>query len=248
MFQLFPQFIQNIRAQGDTFAYLIVLPVCAVNVLPFLSLLFPLSKTQKRIILIAVIIIDTALIAISASLSHQMIYNMGYDTWMHLAIIQRGVENGLFGGDPYYLNFPTTPHYSIVNVLYILLSKITGIAPHLLWGNLSFVFAGLIFLACVWWHKELFEDSISGWFAGLLFILSISIKWHYATYPRNIALIFFFLSLLFYLRSVKNRYIIYCGISFGFCIMSHLFTGYTYPQKLDHKLRWNLRYNKYPIP
>ncbi|MEK7399147.1 MAG: hypothetical protein AAB116_19595, partial [Candidatus Poribacteria bacterium] len=55
--------------------------------------------------------------------------------------------------------------------------------------------------------------------------MSISIKWHYATYPRNIAFIFFFLSLLFYFRSAKKRYILYCGISFGFCIMSHLFTG-----------------------
>jgi hypothetical protein len=220
------QFIQNITSQGNIFAYLIILPICVLNTLPFLALLFPLSKTQKRIILITVIGIDTALIAVSASLAHQLIYNLGYDTWMHLTIIQRGVENGLFAGDPYYAGFPNTPHYSIADVFYILLSKITGIAPLMLWGNLSFIFAGLIFLACIWWYKELFEDSRFGWLAGLLFILSISIKWHYATYPRNIAFIFFFLSLLFYFLSVKqNRYILYCGISFGFCIMSHLFTA-----------------------
>jgi hypothetical protein len=216
------------QSQGNTIAYFVTLPICILNVLPFLAFLFPLSKLQKRIVLIAIIGIDTAIIATIALLTHQHVYNIGYDTWMHLTIIQRGVENGLFTGDPYYLGFPTTPHYSIVDVFYVLLSAISGIAPHLFWGNLSFIFVALIFLACIWWYKELFDDSALGWLVGLLFILSITIKWHYATYPRNIALIFFFLSHLFYFRSVRtkqDRYTLYSGISIGFCIMTHLFTG-----------------------
>jgi len=222
------QTIQILKSQGNTVAYFITLPICILNTLPFLACLFPLSKIKKWIILATVIGVDTALIAVITCLTHQNIYNLGYDTWMHLSIIQRGVEHGLFTGDPYYPNYPTTPHYSIIDIFYVLLSKISGIAPHLLWGNLSFIFAGLIFLSCVWWYKELLEDWGSGWLAGLLFILSITIKWHFATYPRNIAFIFFFLSHLFYFQSVrtkKDRYTLYSGISIGFCVMSHLFTG-----------------------
>jgi hypothetical protein len=219
---------QILQSQGNAAAYFITLPICILSVLPFLICLFLLSKLQKRIILTIIISIDTALIATAVCLTRQQIYNIGYDTWMHLAIIQRGVENGLFTGDPYYLGFPTTPHYSIVDVFYVLLSAVSGIAPHLLWGNLSFIFVALIFLTCIWWYKELFDDSTLSWLAGLLFILSITIKWHYATYPRNIAFIFFFLSHLFYFKSVRtkqDRYTLYSGISIGFCIMSHLFTG-----------------------
>ena len=220
--------IFQIPQSSNTIAYFVTLPICILNVLPFLTFLFPLSKLQKCIMLITIISIDTALIATIAWLTHQEIYNIGYDTWMHLAIIQRGVENGLFTGDPYYLGFPPPPHYSIVHVFYVLLSAISGIAPHILWGNLSFIFVALSFLTCIWWYKELFDDSALGWLAGLLFILSIAIQWHYATFPRNVAFIFFFLGHLFYFRSVRtkqDRYILYSGISIGFCIMTHLFTG-----------------------
>jgi hypothetical protein len=218
--------IQNIGSQENIFAYLVTLPICIINTLPFLTLLFPLSKKQSRIIMVMTIAVDTALIILATSLTHQLIYDIGYDTWMHLAIIQRGIENGLFAGEPYYAGYPNTLHYSIVDVFYMLLSKITGISPLTLWGNLSIMFAPLIFLVCIMWYKELFGDLRLGWLAGLLFMLSISTKWHFATYTRNIAFIFFFLSLLFYFRSAKQkRYILYCGISFGFCIMSHLFTG-----------------------
>ena len=30
--------------------------------------------------------------------------------------------------------------------------------------------------------------------------------------------------------------------------IAEIASEYTYPRKLDHKLRWILRYNKYPIP
>jgi hypothetical protein len=149
-----------------------------------------------------------------------------YDTWMHLAIIRRGITGGVFAGDPYYPHYPTPPHYSLVDIFYIYVSKSTGIAPHLLWGHLSCLFAGLIFLAGLCWYRELFQEARLGWLAGLLFMVSLSGSWHYATYPRNAALIFFFLTLLFYFRSAKgSRYIVYCGVSFGLCMMTHLFTG-----------------------
>jgi len=172
--------------------------------------------------------VDASLIAVASWLARQHIYNMGYDTWMHLAIIQRGAEGGLFTGDPYYPNFPTPLHYSIVHVFYTLLTVVSGISPHQLWGTLSPVFVALIFLASVWWYRELLGDSIFGWLAGLFFLLSIPIIWHYATYPRNVALIFFALNHLFYFRSVRtqqDKYILYSGVAFGFCIISHLFAG-----------------------
>ncbi len=226
MSQILLQFILILTSQGGTFACLIILPICVLNVLPFLSRLFELSETHKRILLMTVIGIDTALTALSVTLTRHLIYSIKYDTWMHLAMIQRGVENGLFAGDPFYMNYPPPPHYSIVDVLYIYASKITGIAPHLLWGNSSFLVAALIFLACVWWHRELFDKLQLGWLAGLLFLLSISSQWHYAIYPRNFALIPFFACLLFYFRSAKRiRYVVHCGMSFGLCIMSHLFTA-----------------------
>jgi hypothetical protein len=220
------QFIYGIRSPDKIFAYLVILPVCVLNILPFLSLLFPPSKIRKRMLLTAVICIDAALLALATHLTHQLIYSIKYDTWMHLAIIQRGVDHGLFAGDPYYPNYPTPPHYSLIDVLYIYASKITGVPPLLLWGNLSLLFTPLIFLACVWWHQELFDDLQLGWLAGFLFIVSLSMAWHYATYPRNFALIFFFLCLLCYFRSARHsRYILYCGLTFGLCIMSHLFTA-----------------------
>lgn len=226
MTQALLQFIRILTSPGLPFVCLIIFPICVLNILPFLSRWFPLSQTHKRMLLITIVGIDVALTSLSAYVTRQMIYSIRYDTWMHLAIIRRGIENGLFAGDPFYPNYPPPPHYSLVDVFYIYTSKITGVAPLLLWGHFSFLFVALTFLACVWWHRELFDDAQSGWLAGLLFILSTSSQWHYATYPRNVALIPFFVCLLFYFRSAKRiRYVVPCGIAFGLCIMSHLFTG-----------------------
>jgi hypothetical protein len=226
MSEVLVQFILMLTSQGWIFACLVILPICLLNALPFLSRLLPLSKTRERLLLITVISIDTVLVAVSVALTHQVIYSIKYDTWMHLAIIRRGIEHGLFAGDPFYLNYPTPPHFSLVDVFYIYASKITGIAPYLLWGDSSLLVAAFIFLACAWWHRELFGNSQLGWLAGWLFILSTASQWHYATYPRNFALILFFACLVFYFRSVTRiRYVVHCGLSFGLCIMSHLFTA-----------------------
>jgi len=215
-----------LTSQGATFGYLIIVPVCVLNILPFLTLLFALSKTQQRALLTTVIACDTALVMVAACVTHEVIYSVKYDTWMHLAIIQRGITHGLFAGDPYYPHHPTPPHYSLVDVFYIYASKSTGLAPHVLWGHLSFLFAGLMFLASVCWYRELFQGARLGWLTGLWFIVSLSGIWHYATYPRHVALIFFFLTLFFYFRSANRiRDVVYCGVSLGLCIMTHLFTG-----------------------
>jgi len=197
--------LQILQSQGNVVAYSITLPICALSVVPFLARLFPLFRAQRRVILTVVIVLNTVLILIAGWLTRQHIYNIGYDTWMHLALIQRGVEGGLFTGDPYYPGFPTPPHYSVIDILYILLSKISHVVPHLLWGSFSPIFAALIFLSCIWWYKELLGDPILGWLAGLLFIVSIAGEWHYATYPRNAVLIFFALSHLFYFQSVRTK-------------------------------------------
>lgn len=219
---------QTLQLQSNALVYLVTLPICAINAVPFLAHLFPLSRIQKRVILAVAIALNSILITLAVWLTRQHIYNIGYDTWMHLALIQRGVADGLFAGDPYYVGFPTPPHYSVVDIFCILLSKALHIAPHLLWGNLSPIFATLIFLSFIWWYKELIGDPVLGWLAGLLFIVSIAGEWHYAIYPRNAALILFALSHLFYFQSVrtkKDKYILYTGISIGLCIMSHLFAG-----------------------
>lgn len=188
---------QILQSQGNVVAYFITLPICVLSVVPFFARLFPFSRAQRRVILAVIIVLNTVLILIAGWLTRQHIYNIGYDTWMHLALIQRGVEGGLFTGDPYYPGFPTPPHYSVVDIFYTLLSKISHIAPHLLWGSFSPIFAALIFLSCIWWYRELLGDLVLGWLAGLLFIVSMAGEWHYATYPRNAALILFALSHLF---------------------------------------------------
>src|ERR1700691_3667417 len=87
------RFILILTSQGGIFAGLVILPICVVNALPFLAFLFPLSKRWRRVLLAAVISIDAAVIAIATYLMREMIYSIKYDTWMHLAIIRRGIEN-----------------------------------------------------------------------------------------------------------------------------------------------------------
>ncbi|HTS17265.1 MAG TPA: hypothetical protein VMP11_06820 [Verrucomicrobiae bacterium] len=226
MSQIPVQFLRILTSQGPRFVCCAIFPICVLNTLPFLSRWFRLSKTHTRILLPTVIGIDAVLAAFCAYATHRVIYSIKYDTWMHLAIIRRGLENGLFAGDPFYPNYPPPPHYSLVDVLYIYASKLTGIAPHLLWAHASFLVVALLFLACVWWHRELFDDSQLGWLGGLLFILSTSAQWHYATYPRNVALIPFFACLVYYFRSANRIwYVVHAGLAFGICVMSHMFTA-----------------------
>jgi hypothetical protein len=86
----------------------------------------------------------------------------------------------------------------------------------------------MIGVATFGWVKELTKDAKIGLLAMVFSLNAVSITWHYATYPRNAAIIFYALAHLFYFRSLRNRRIrdaILSGVFFGFCINTHLFTG-----------------------
>ncbi len=169
-----------------------------------------------------------AIVTCAAFASRKLIYNIGYDTWMHLSLIQNGIEKGLFPGEPYYAHLSTPPHYSLVDIIHSALSFIFGIRPHILWGIASPFLLAMIGIATFYWVKELTQDAKIGLVAMIFALFAASITWHYATYPRNTAIIFYAYAHLFYFRCLRNRRIrdaILSGVFFGLCIMTHLFTG-----------------------
>ena len=147
--------------------------------------------SNQRYAVVVVLPIIIVIMMCAAFASRKLIYNIGYDTWMHLSLIQRGVEKGLFPGNPYYADLATPPHYSLIDIIHSAWSFITRIRPHILWGLASPFFLATIASATFAWVKELTQDAKIGLLAMVLGLSTVSITW------RRINFLCFGASILF---------------------------------------------------
>jgi hypothetical protein len=229
MINAISHFFQNLHAQGNAIFYGVTVPFCLINTLPLIALCFVPRRKIREMIILAVCALDLALVVTITFLIRHLIFDVLLDTWVHLSIIQRGIEHGLFAPDSFYLNVPgTSPFYSLIDILIILISKITKIVPLEIWEYASGLLVVVILFFSFRWHKKLLQNRVFGFYGGLIFLICSSGWWYYAVYPRNFALIFFFLSHIFLLQHIKRkgyRPLIWSGIFLGLCISSHLFSG-----------------------
>lgn len=164
----------------------------------------------------------------AAFLTRALIFAHTYDTWMHLALIRRTLEGGLFPGDPYYPGHSTLPHYSIVHILYGAVAHLARIRPHQIWEYASGPLVVIYALFFYRWAAELTGNRRAAFLAAVFKIGSGAIAWHYATYPYRVALVFYVITLFFYFRGLRNparKAVWLAGISAGICLLVHLFIG-----------------------
>ena len=90
------------------------------------------------------------------------------DTPVHLAMIEKEAQCGLFPGDPFFPGFPTPLHYSPLHVIGGALVTVAGLSVEGSWMVLGLLYAGLLFFSSLLFGRALFGDVKIAWVQALL--------------------------------------------------------------------------------
>lgn len=176
----------------------------------------------------ALLAADVGLIAWRSYAIAPIYFGHNFDTWMHLAIVRRVVENGPFPPDPYYAGYGAAPILSLVHQLYGAAALLTGqpIAQVWIWGIPVVVM--LIGAVAYFLHRELLGDPTAAFFAAMFHLVSRFFELPHANYPRVVGPMFFMLSLALMLRGLRTSrrlMLAMAGLALGLAIAAHPITG-----------------------
>jgi uncharacterized membrane protein (UPF0136 family) len=176
----------------------------------------------------ALLATDFALMAFRGFALAPMYFGKNFDTWMHLAIIRRVVENGPFPPDPFYAGYGAAPILSVVHQLYGAVVWLTGQPIDRIWLGGIPVVVVLIGAAAYFFHRELLGDAAAAFFAAMFYLVARYFEWPHANYPRVIGPTFLLLSLGLLLRGLRTdgrRLFVMAGLALGLAIAAHPITG-----------------------
>jgi hypothetical protein len=155
-------------------------------------------------------------------------FGHNFDTWMHLAIIRRVVENGPFPPDPFFAGYGAAPILSLVHQLYGAVVWLTGQPIDRIWLGGIPVVVVLIGAAAYFFHRELLGDSTAAFFAAMFYLVSRYFEWPTANYPRVVGPAFLLLSLALTMRGLRldsRRLLALSGLALGLAIAAHPVAG-----------------------
>jgi hypothetical protein len=151
-----------------------------------------------------------------------------FDTWMHLAIIRRVVENGPVPPDPFYAGHGAAPILSLVHELYGAAAWLSGQPIDRIWLWGIPVVVVLIGAAAYFCHREILGDRTAAFFAAMFYMVSRYFEWPHANYPRVIAPAFFLISLGLMFRGLRTEgrgLLVMAGLALGLAIAAHPIAG-----------------------
>jgi hypothetical protein len=148
--------------------------------------------------------LDLALIAWQSAAAAPTFFSYQYDTWVHLALVRRVLENGPFPPHPYYVEHGAAPLTSLVHHVYATAALVSRrpIAELWRWGSPLAVAA--LGAAAYFAHRELFRERTAAFFAALFYLVWRYHTWGHATYPRCLAPALYFLSLGVLWRALRS--------------------------------------------
>jgi hypothetical protein len=177
----------------------------------------------------------SALLAVNAGLAawigHLLapIYlSRNFDTWMHLTIIRRVLENGPFPPDPFYAGHDAAPLVSVVHHVYAAAAWLLQLPIGELWFWGIPLVGAVTAAAAYFFHRELLGDSVAAFFAAMFYLVSRYFEWPTANYPRVVGPTFLLLSLGLLMRGLRldsRRLLFMAGLALGFAIASHPIAG-----------------------
>jgi hypothetical protein len=148
--------------------------------------------------------LDLALIAWQSAASAPSFFTYQFDTWVHLSLIRRIVENGPFPPHPYYRQHGAAPLTSLVHHLYAAAALVSQRPIAELWRWGSPVAVTALGAAAYFAHRELFRERTAAFFAALFYLVWQYHTWGYATYPRCVAPALYFLALGLLWRALRS--------------------------------------------
>jgi hypothetical protein len=151
-----------------------------------------------------------------------------FDTWMHLTIVRRVLENGPFPPDPFYAGHSAAPLVSVVHHVHAAAAWLTGLPIGQLWFWGIPLAVGLTAAAAYFFHRELLGDSAAAFFAAMFYLVSRYFEWPTASYPRVIGPTFLLLSLALTMRGLRldsRRLLVMAGLALGLAIAAHPIAG-----------------------
>jgi hypothetical protein len=172
--------------------------------------------------------LDLALIAWQSAAAAPTFFNLQFDTWVHLSLIRRVMENGPFPPHPYYHQHSAAPLTSLVHHLYAAAALVSQRPIAELWRWGSPVAVTALGAAAYFAHRELFRERTAAFFAALFYLVWRYPTWGHATYPRSVAPALYFLALgLLWraLRSGRRGTSLGAGAALGLAFGAHPVTG-----------------------
>lgn len=151
-----------------------------------------------------------------------------FDTWMHLAIVRRVVENGPFPPDPFYAGHSAAPLVSLIHHVYAAVAWATDLPIGPLWFQ-GMPLVALAIAAVAWFfHRELLGNAAAAFFATMFYLVSRYFEWPTPNYPRAIGPVFLLLSLALLLRGLRldrRRLLVASGLALGLSAAAHPVSG-----------------------
>jgi hypothetical protein len=176
----------------------------------------------------ALLAVDAGVMAWRGHLLAPMYLGNNFDTWMHLTIIRRVLENGPFPPDPFYAGHSAAPLLSVVHHLYGAAAWLTQLPIGQIWFWGIPMVVVLIGAVAYFFHRELLGDSTAAFFAAMFYLVSRYFEWPTANYPRVVGPAFLLLSLALTLRGLRldnRRLLLMAGLALGLAIAAHPVAG-----------------------
>ncbi|MBW2401082.1 MAG: glycosyltransferase family 39 protein [Deltaproteobacteria bacterium] len=176
----------------------------------------------------ALLAVNAGFVAWIGHLFAPMYLGRNFDTWMHLTIVRRVVENGPFPPDPFYAGHSAAPLVSVIHHVYAAAAWLTELPIGQLWFWGIPLVAALTAAAAYFFHRELLGDSTAAFFAAMFYLVSRYFEWPTANYPRVVAPTFLLLSLALMLRGLRldsRRLFVMAGLALGLAIAAHPIAG-----------------------
>ncbi len=174
------------------------------------------------------LLLDVGLVGWQGAALAPSYFGTNMDTWMHLALIRRVAEHGIFPPDPYYRGHGAAPLTSVVHYVYGALASVTTIAGADLWRWGTAVAVLTIGASVYFCHLQVLRDSGAALLATVFYLWWRNFLWPCANYPRCVSPAFLFLAIGLLVRSLRSSHragSVAAGAALGLAIGSHSIAG-----------------------